>query len=286
MIRYYYIRSDRKPLPLIHTRETLQTREILMTLKPTGNTLLSEGFIRMKREIKGCVVCRLNRETLAALMLLILGELSESKPLAQSRFLFIHTLKVKALVHSTFSLIREEQGELMNLEEMTLTGYTIAAKRTEAALLKLELEGEDSAEWSFGKEGRPIPETGAFLFMKGNEVSVDGYELSDLAAFSLSGVYSETQKSFELMIRRKDSDSADYRFMRKTIMAGIILTSREYYEEGQKVRLEIDIPIAHYLGEENFPDNNGIWGREFRYAVKADFSIKVFTHLDDTGSVI
>ena len=286
MIRYYYIRSDRKPLPLIHTRETIQTRDVMKALKPTGNTLLSDGFIRMKQEIKGCVVCRLNRETLATLMLLILGELSESKPLTQSRFLFIHNLKVKALVHSTFSLIREEQRELHKLEDMRLTGFILAAKRTEAALLKLELEGEDSTEWSFGKEGRPLPETGAFLFMKGNEVSVDGYELSDLAAFSLSGVYSETQKSFELMIRRKDSDSTDYRFMRKTIMAGIVLTSREYYEKGQKVRLEIDIPIAHYLGEENFPDNKGIWGREFRYAVKADFSIKVFTHLDDTGSVI
>lgn len=286
MTRYYYLRPGRQALPLIHTRETIQIKDKLKTLKPGGESMISPGFVSLGRGIKGCLVCRLNRESLAALILLAWGSLSETKPLAQSQGLFVHTLTVNPLENEAFTLVREEQGDLILMKELSLIGFSLSARRMEALFLKLEVEGRDSENWTFGKEGAPSPHSGGFLFLKGDEIEIDGNTLPDLAAFSISGSYREEIKTHELMIRRKDSQAADYGFMRKDISVSMILRSRDLYEEGQPVRCEITIPTARYLGEESFPDNKGIWGREFRYALNGSFQARVFTSLYDRGKLI
>ena len=280
MIRYY-LPTGETVIPLAHIRESLQYRDKVKYLKPTGDSLFSQGIIRMGREITGCVTLRLDRENLPDLLYLICGSRSELKPVPQTHSLLQQTLTARSLQNDLFSLIRREQEELQILEEVELTGFELAGRRTEAVSLKLELEGAESRSWSFGKEEAPSPRGGGFLFLKGDEVEVNSEELPDLAAFSFTGQYTPALKGFELMIRRKDSETADYRFMRKTLSVRITLSSRELFEENQRVRCDLEIPSAFYLGEESFPDNKGIWGREFRYWVRPDFTMRTYQRIGE-----
>uniref|UniRef100_UPI002622EE98 hypothetical protein n=1 Tax=Oceanispirochaeta sp. TaxID=2035350 RepID=UPI002622EE98 len=173
--------------------------------------------------------------------------------------------------------------DLSLLEDLTLSGFCLSARRREAVLLKLEVLGSRLGDFAFGKEGTPAMAAEAFLRLEGDEVRVDDFLIPDLAAVSVTGEFSSQMKKHELMIRRKDQESSDYSMMRQTLSSRIILTSRDSYEENQRVRLEVTIDQASYRGELSYPDNKGIWGREFRYTLTGPLKIRVFTHLEGRG---
>ena len=284
MIRYYLLRKSGDLAALVYVRETLQFREKIRVLKPLGTSRLSPGVIRLGSEIVGSVTLRLNRSILPDLLSLITGSLTSSAPVPQTEGLFFHDLETRDGEEPVLSLLRSFDESVSLLEDLSLGGFCLRGRRTEPVLLKLDLEGINLKDGSFGKEGAPSLPDEAFLYLTGDEVTVDGNTLPDLAAFSLTGSFTGGSISHELMIRRKDCIDTDYSLMRNSISVFLTLHSREFFEKGQRVRCEISIDQAVYRGEESFPDNKGIWGREFRYTVIGPLKIRVFTHLDDRGA--
>jgi hypothetical protein len=286
MIRYFLPRTDMQAFPLVSTRESLQFREKIKVLRSTGDSLLSPGVIKLGHEITGTITFRLNRDSLSALLLLITGLIVTSDHLGQSHGLFFHDLETSSSASDPFSLIQEMEESLYILEDLELTEFKLCARRREAILLTFYLLGIQPRIFSFGKEGAPAVPSQGFLKLEGSEITANEIILSDLAAFSLSGKFTDRQKSHELMIRRKDQIKTDYTLMRQRLSFRINLSSRDCYEEDQPVRCEITIDEAIYRGEESFPDNKGIWGREFRYTIIGPVKIRVFTHLDLEGSTL
>jgi len=283
MTRYYLFRPGKSVLPLVSVRESLQFREKIKELKPTGKSLISRGVISLGHEIVGKITLRLNRETLPALMFMITEQITDSDHLEQTQGLFYHDLETSPLESSNLSLIQETNESLSLMENLILNEFQLAGRRREAVLLTLRLTGVQPRIFSFGKDGAPeVPDQG-FLKLEGNEISSGEYTIPGLAAFSLIGTFNANQKLQKLMIRRKDQVTTDYSFMRQRLSFRINLASRDRYEIGQPVRGEITIDEALYQGEESFPDNKGIWGREFHYTIIGPVKIRVFTHLDTEG---
>ncbi|MBF9018750.1 MULTISPECIES: hypothetical protein [unclassified Oceanispirochaeta] len=286
MIRFYSSFNNEHFRSLVSIRESLQFREKIKVLRPTGNSLLSPGVIKLGHEITGTITFRLNRDTLPSLLFLITGLVSASDHLGQSHGLFFHDLESSPRAAKPLSLIQKIGESLYILEDLELLEFKLAGCRREAVYLTLHLLGTQPRIFSFGKEGAPsVPDQG-FLKLEGDEIKANEIPLPDLAAFSLSGKFSDSRKIHELMIRRKDQITTDYSLMRQRLSFQMILCSRDSYEPDQRVRCEITIDQAIYRGEESFPDNKGIWGREFRYTIIGPVKIRVFTHLDLEGSTL
>ncbi|QEN06797.1 hypothetical protein EXM22_01870 [Oceanispirochaeta crateris] len=283
MIRYSLVRRDGVYAALAHVRETLQFREKIKSLKPLGQSRHSPGVINLGNELIGSISLRLNRDIIPDLFLLITGTITSSGPVSQTEGLFCHELETCDGEVTTLTLMRSYDETIQLLEDLILRGFSLTGRRTEPVLLKLVLEGMNIQSGSFGKEGAPSLPDQAFFYLSGDEISLEGETIPDLAAFSLEGSFSDEVITHTLMIRRKDCVDTNYSMMRRRISASLIIQSREFYEKGQRVRFEISINEAIYQGEESFPDNKGIWGREFNYTIIGPLKVRVFTHLKAKG---
>jgi hypothetical protein len=262
-------------------RNTIRFVPVIVDRKPSASSLLPISPVITDRNIKGCFVSRITKNTAPLLILLVTGEIKNENHRPQTRGIYFHNLETLNNSHFPFSLKIKSENYIKEYIDLTVESFELRGERGKALYIKIDVKGktENITENSEDPD-ELIPER--YFFLYGNEISVNGVELADIAGFTVEGkTDTDGVKLHHFSIRIKESSKSDFTSMRGEISVLLVFDNPDIYETAYKATFKIILEKCIYEGEESFPDGDGIWGRTFRYQVYGGIKITVYTVVEE-----
>jgi hypothetical protein len=155
---------------LPYTLETLREEPDETTLDPLVGYILPVSTVPCGMtglRVLGCLATRISAETILPVCTLLVHGYS-----------------------SPFSLLVNRICEKRKYENLKLTGYEIRADRDEALYIRLDIAGNEAAEWDYQTPNIPWVQTETFEYRDG-DIQLDGTVLPGIYRFSLTRLYGD-----------------------------------------------------------------------------------------------
>lgn len=281
MERISVTRENREELLLPVTRNTIRTIPTLIDKRPAVGKTITRYRLITGKEITGCIVSRLTMNTAPLLFLLAVGEIEEEGHRIGTRGTYYHDLATREGGFLYFGIAITTERTVTHYPDLITEGFELRGERGGALYLKLELKGSVETIRE-NDEDIPVLKSERFFFFYGHEITIRGTTYHDTAGFSIQGRQEwDGAKQYTVSIRRKETGTNDFEAMRDDITAEMRFENPDEYEPGYKAGFTVTMLKLVYEGEESYPDNTGIWGRDFRYRGYGKLGIRVYTKEKD-----